>query len=226
MSGLKVPVFFGLILSLVIVVLQNRTPIFELTLLGMRFPPLPLGLLVAGAVLSGLFLGAILQRTGRRAIAKPRPPSTPREGSAMPEFQTFRQSPDGPIFQDSDSDEFDFDNPDPEPVERPEQPPVSRSTGAKGWDSGGSSSWAGSSGATEEGFWSRPAKAKPRKRRTGSGSVTPINPDLTSPPSSNNARGTDPGIVEAEYRIVTPIQRADADEFDDEFFDDFFEEKS
>jgi hypothetical protein len=226
MSGLKVPVFFGLILSLVIVVLQNRTPVFELVLLGMRFPPLPLGLLVAGAVLSGLCLGAILQRTGRRASAKPRPPSAPRDGSAMPEFQTFRQSPDGPVFQDSDSDEFDFNDTDPEPLGRPEKPSSARSTGAKGWDSGGSSSWTGSSDATEEGFWSRPAKAKPRKSRTGLGSVTPINPDLSSPQSSKNTEGTDPGIVEAEYRIVTPIQQADTDEFDDEFFDDFFEEKS
>ena len=233
MSGLKVPVFFGSILTLVVIVLQNRTPTYQLMLLGAQFRPLPLGLLVAGAGLSGLFLGAILQRTGRRPHPEARSRSASREVSSPPGFQTFRTIPRTPDSDDPETDEFDFNQPaDREFTTSPEtlteETSSTRPSTTKGWDTGVSSSWVEDAKEQESrSFWSRPAKGQSRRKRTGFGSVTPINPNLNSSKASNagNGEASDPAVVDAEYRIVTPYQREETDEFDDEFFDDFFEEE-
>ena len=115
MSGLRVPVFFGSILTLVVLVIQNRTPVFEITLLGFRSQPLPLGLLVAIAVTAGIILGAILQRIGGRRIARKSPPAASETYSGPAEFQTFRSIPEP-------SNE-DFDSPDQTHEEADTAPP-------------------------------------------------------------------------------------------------------
>lgn len=208
MSGFKVPIFFGTILTLVVLVLQNRTPAYQLMLLGIRFRPLPLGLLVAGAVLSGLFIGVIIQRTDRRPRLNAKPKNAPRDVQSAPEVQTFGTIPQTSAPEESES-------------------PSPRTSGTNGWDTSASSSWTEKSDDLGNSFWSRPAKAKSRKKQTGVASVTPINPDLATPKSSKDGHDgdSDPMMVEAEYRIVTPYEREGTDEFDDEFFDDFFEDE-
>ena len=220
MSGLRVPVFFGSILTLVVLVIQNRTPVFEITLLGFRSQPLPLGLLVAIAVTAGIILGAILQRIGGRRIARKSPPAASETYSGPAEFQTFRSIPE-PSNEDFDSPDQTHEEADTAPPSRP----MSSDSTSKGWDTEMSSSWTEQSEKMdEEGrFWSR---SKPSSRP---GSVTPFNRKRKqdkSPAKSNNPDS----VYEAEYRFVTPDPQSknqgNNDGFDDDFFDDFFDEEA
>ena len=216
MSGLRVPVFFGSILTLVVLVLQNRTPTFAVTLLGIRSQTLPLGGLVAIAVISGILLGSILQRTGRRSRSNSRTkayqPTTDYDGPA--EFQPLRSVPDSDEDETDESDEWDEANVFSSPTKMK----------AKGWDSGVSESWTEQAEEAEGRFWSR------REARPQHGSVTPINLKRNRDESEAEDR---PSVFDAEYRIVPPAQqeqenrkpeRRDQDSgFDENFFDDFFE---
>ena len=212
MSGLRVPVFFGSILTLVVLVLQNRTP-FQLTLLGMQSQPLSLGALVALSVLSGVALGAVLQRTGgqpsSRRSSRSSQPRVTEPYSGPEEFQTFRATP-----QSEGGDQRDDD--DEVEVERP--PSESR---IKGWDVSGSQSWTEQANqAEQEGrFWSRANEKKSRR-----GSVTPINSNRNRDKSKTVNQEDSESVMDAEYRIIPPEQPGRDDGFDDDFFDDFFDE--
>lgn len=211
MSSLRVPVFFGSILILVVLVLQNRTPVFQITLLGMRSRPFELGILVAIAVLSGVLLGAILQRTGsRRSTGRARSKPMPTSSYSGPaEFQPFGTTPETPS---SDTGEAGpQDGLDAEPMSQASED----ATSAKGWTSGASKSW-GEQSESEGRFWSQPDK--------GPGSVTPIQSKRDRKKTRQPADETEPSVVDAEYRLVTPAQPESENGFDDNFFDDFFEE--
>ena len=213
MSSLRVPVFFGSILTLVVLIIQNRAPVYQLTVLGMRFRPLGLGFLVAIAVLSGVVLGAMLQRMGPK-----RSPRASRQIGSEPEVQTFGSIPKDSV-QAEDDDPFDFEEEEePTSQDEPESnPPVSSN---KGWDTSAPSSW--TEEATQESFWSRRGNPRPKPERSGKASVTPLRPKAKRDNPEPNS------VMDAEYRIVTPYERQtdDGDDgFDEDFFDDFFDEE-
>lgn len=224
MSGLRIPILLGSIGSLIVLVLQNRTPVIQLTFLGMRSRPFSLGLWVTLALIIGVIVGFMVQM-GSALGAKPVEARTANRTSkrANSQPQGFRSNP----TQDFEPTPFE-----PTPLETE---PTIDSTSAQnyGWESPTSTSWNGEQERGSE-FWAAPEKpkARPRAQRRDDGGLAK-NQYPTPGPSTNRISlerdDTMPTpVVEAEYRVVTPYSRfegQDDDEFDDAFFDEFFDEE-
>lgn len=204
MSGFKIPIFLGSILGLMLLVIQNRTPVIQLTFLGMRSRPFSLGLLVAVAGLAGLIIGLILQRGSNGSTASTsRPKSTSKRSTPNTMFNRrgFRSQSQTTATE-------------------------AETSAAKGWDTAPSTTWDGQPQKSDEseGFWAAPKKQKNRDLfRTPRRSSRDREPKRRSLAHEDEANP----VVEAEYRVVsTPYSRYEAEEegFDDAFFDEFLEE--
>lgn len=202
----RVVTVFGIVLSVVAILIQNQSPTLALVFLGMRSHPLPLGLWIAGAVVIGtlvsLGLFAILSvapsSPGNPRRRSPSQRSSFKRPQPKPRFE--RTNPSGysdweePVATDwygePQPDPFFEDEPDydDDPVDYPDEDEDDDPT-------------------------------PPWEKRDSSYSFSYRDPEFASQKSQQES------VFDAEYRVINPPQTPrtvndDWDELEDQFRED------
>lgn len=200
----RIVTMIGILLSVVAILIQNQSPTLALVFLGMRSQPLPLGLWIAAAVVMGALLSL-----GLFAILSVPP---------APTRQTRRRS----------STQWS-------PFKRPAQPKVEReyrSSGYSDWDEPVATEW--NSQPTDAFFDDEPEyyddpvdypeeddyndPTPPWEKRDSAYSYSYRDPEFAQQSSQRES------VFDAEYRVIKPPQRPEADDTWDEFDDSFRED--
>lgn len=197
-------VVIGLIISLIVVTLQNRTPTISLVFLGMRSQPLPLGLWIVGAVVMGILIGLALlfilnlgsrniqTRSSRRRPAPSRPTNDRRSASASVDSSDWDTAASSD-WGDSTSD-WSSSAPRSTPTRPASPPPDATSIDEQRY------ARAGEAVSPPSGTYSRSAQD----------------------PEFSGQSGQRESVFEAEYRMVSPPSQSQQEDWE-ELEDDFFE---
>ncbi|KAI9130812.1 hypothetical protein [Acaryochloris sp. CCMEE 5410] len=200
----RIVTMIGILLGVVAVLIQNQSPTLALVFLGMRSQPLPLGLWIAAAVVIGALLSlglfAILSATSAPSRKARRRSSAQRS-----------------------------------PFKRPAKPKTEResySSGYSDWDEPVATEWntqpADSFFDDEPDYYDDPVDypeeddyddpTPPWEKRDSAYSYSYRDPEFAQQSSQRES------VFDAEYRVIKPPQRPEADDNWDEFDDSFRED--